>query len=245
MFLAVDAGGTSTRAVVVDRAGHVLGYGRAAGGNPTSAGIARGRGGDRGRGRAGGRRAAAERGRVRGHRHGRGEDRGVHGPGVRAPRPARPGPRGAATRPAGHVRLGDLPARRVRPDRRHRQHRRADPGRCAAPGGRRPRLAARRRRQRLLDRAPGGAGGGVRAGRPGTADRADAAGADGAGDQHRGFGSQRCRSWCPRCTRGARSSCRSSPRSPSPLPTIRSPGRFSTGPPRRWPICWPPSASRR
>ena len=40
MFIAVDAGGTSTRAVAVDRAGHVLGYGRGAGGNPTSAGIA-------------------------------------------------------------------------------------------------------------------------------------------------------------------------------------------------------------
>src|SRR5918993_2322946 len=39
MFIAVDAGGTSTRAVAVDRAGHVHGYGRAAGGNPTSAGI--------------------------------------------------------------------------------------------------------------------------------------------------------------------------------------------------------------
>ena len=39
MFIAVDAGGTSTRAVAVDRTGHVLGYGRAAGGNPTSAGI--------------------------------------------------------------------------------------------------------------------------------------------------------------------------------------------------------------
>jgi N-acetylglucosamine kinase-like BadF-type ATPase len=39
MFIAVDAGGTSTRAVAVDRTGHVLGYGWAGGGNPTSAGI--------------------------------------------------------------------------------------------------------------------------------------------------------------------------------------------------------------
>ena len=40
MFLAVDAGGTSTRAVAVDAAGEVLGYGRAGGGNPTVGGIA-------------------------------------------------------------------------------------------------------------------------------------------------------------------------------------------------------------
>src|ERR1700712_4377983 len=36
--LAVDAGGTSTRAVVVDAAGRCRGYGRGAGGNPTSPG---------------------------------------------------------------------------------------------------------------------------------------------------------------------------------------------------------------
>lgn len=40
ILLAVDAGGTNTRAVVVDSAGRVLGYGRAGRGNPTSAGIA-------------------------------------------------------------------------------------------------------------------------------------------------------------------------------------------------------------
>ena len=39
MFLAVDAGGTSTRAVVLDRSGRAFGYGRAAGGNPTAGGI--------------------------------------------------------------------------------------------------------------------------------------------------------------------------------------------------------------
>ncbi len=39
MFIAVDAGGTSTRAVAVDAGGEVHGYGRAGGGNPTSAGI--------------------------------------------------------------------------------------------------------------------------------------------------------------------------------------------------------------
>jgi glucosamine kinase len=39
MFLAVDAGGTSTRAVVLDASGRVFGYGRAGGGNPTSAGV--------------------------------------------------------------------------------------------------------------------------------------------------------------------------------------------------------------
>jgi glucosamine kinase len=39
MFIAMDAGGTSTRAVTVDGAGQVHGYGRAGGGNPTSAGI--------------------------------------------------------------------------------------------------------------------------------------------------------------------------------------------------------------
>lgn len=39
MLIAVDAGGTSTRAVAVDAAGVVLGYGRSGGGNPTSAGI--------------------------------------------------------------------------------------------------------------------------------------------------------------------------------------------------------------
>src|SRR4051794_1317915 len=37
-FLAVDAGGTSTRAVAIDSDGRCLGYGRAAGGNPTSHG---------------------------------------------------------------------------------------------------------------------------------------------------------------------------------------------------------------
>ena len=40
MFIAVDAGGTSTRAVTVEATGRILGYGRAGGGNPTSAGIA-------------------------------------------------------------------------------------------------------------------------------------------------------------------------------------------------------------
>jgi N-acetylglucosamine kinase-like BadF-type ATPase len=38
-FLAVDAGGTSSRAAVVDETGRCLGYGRAAGGNPTSVGL--------------------------------------------------------------------------------------------------------------------------------------------------------------------------------------------------------------
>ena len=38
-LLAVDAGGTSTRAVVVDPEGRSLGYGRSTGGNPTSAGV--------------------------------------------------------------------------------------------------------------------------------------------------------------------------------------------------------------
>lgn len=37
-FIAVDAGGTSTRAVVVDQHGRCLGVGRAGGGNPTSRG---------------------------------------------------------------------------------------------------------------------------------------------------------------------------------------------------------------
>jgi N-acetylglucosamine kinase-like BadF-type ATPase len=40
MFIAGDAGGTSTRAVAIDGAGNVLGYGRSGGGNPTSAGVA-------------------------------------------------------------------------------------------------------------------------------------------------------------------------------------------------------------
>jgi len=39
MFLALDAGGTSTRAALIDPGGRCLGYGRAGGGNPTSAGI--------------------------------------------------------------------------------------------------------------------------------------------------------------------------------------------------------------
>ena len=39
MFLAVDAGGTSTRAVVLDASGRAYGYGRTSGGNPTAAGI--------------------------------------------------------------------------------------------------------------------------------------------------------------------------------------------------------------
>jgi glucosamine kinase len=38
-FLGVDAGGTSTRAVVVDETGRCLGYERAGGGNPTSRGL--------------------------------------------------------------------------------------------------------------------------------------------------------------------------------------------------------------
>lgn len=37
-FLAIDAGGTSSRAVIVDAEGRCRGYGRAAGGNPTSRG---------------------------------------------------------------------------------------------------------------------------------------------------------------------------------------------------------------
>ncbi|WP_158590052.1 BadF/BadG/BcrA/BcrD ATPase family protein [Amnibacterium setariae] len=40
-FLAVDAGGTSTRAVLIDETGSCRGAGRAAGGNPTSSGPAR------------------------------------------------------------------------------------------------------------------------------------------------------------------------------------------------------------
>ena len=38
-LLALDAGGTSTRAVALDGTGRVLGYGRGAAGNPTAAGI--------------------------------------------------------------------------------------------------------------------------------------------------------------------------------------------------------------
>ena len=37
-LLAVDAGGTSSRAVILDRHGRCLGYGRAGGGNPISSG---------------------------------------------------------------------------------------------------------------------------------------------------------------------------------------------------------------
>jgi glucosamine kinase len=39
MLLAVDAGGTSTRAVALDTSGKVHGYGRAGSGNPTAAGV--------------------------------------------------------------------------------------------------------------------------------------------------------------------------------------------------------------
>ncbi len=39
MFLAIDAGGTSTRAVCLDPSGRVHGYGRSGGGNPTASGI--------------------------------------------------------------------------------------------------------------------------------------------------------------------------------------------------------------
>jgi N-acetylglucosamine kinase-like BadF-type ATPase len=39
MLLAVDAGGTRTRAVALDTSGNAYGYGRAGGGNPTSVGI--------------------------------------------------------------------------------------------------------------------------------------------------------------------------------------------------------------
>src|SRR6188472_1284739 len=38
-LLALDAGGSRTRAVVVDTAGRAYGYGLASGGNPTAAGI--------------------------------------------------------------------------------------------------------------------------------------------------------------------------------------------------------------
>jgi glucosamine kinase len=38
-ILAIDAGGTSTRAVVLDLSGRCLGYGRAGSGNPTAAGV--------------------------------------------------------------------------------------------------------------------------------------------------------------------------------------------------------------
>lgn len=38
-ILAMDAGGTTTRAVIIDATGHVHGYGLAGGGNPTSAGF--------------------------------------------------------------------------------------------------------------------------------------------------------------------------------------------------------------
>ena len=37
--LAIDAGGTSTRAVIVDEAGNCLGFGHSGGGNPISAGF--------------------------------------------------------------------------------------------------------------------------------------------------------------------------------------------------------------
>ena len=40
ILLALDAGGTSTRAVSIDATGRALGYGRAGSGNPTSAGLA-------------------------------------------------------------------------------------------------------------------------------------------------------------------------------------------------------------
>jgi glucosamine kinase len=39
MFLALDAGGTSSRAVLFDASGHMYGYGRAGSGNPTATGI--------------------------------------------------------------------------------------------------------------------------------------------------------------------------------------------------------------
>ncbi len=39
MFLAIDAGGTSSRAALVDDAGRCLGYGRAGSGNPTAVGV--------------------------------------------------------------------------------------------------------------------------------------------------------------------------------------------------------------
>ena len=39
LFLAIDAGGTSTRAVMLDTSGRAYGYGRASGGNPTAVGI--------------------------------------------------------------------------------------------------------------------------------------------------------------------------------------------------------------
>jgi glucosamine kinase len=39
MFLAIDAGGTRTRAIVLDGSGWAYGYGLASGGNPTAAGV--------------------------------------------------------------------------------------------------------------------------------------------------------------------------------------------------------------
>jgi N-acetylglucosamine kinase-like BadF-type ATPase len=40
LLLAIDAGGTSTRAVTLDRSGRCFGYGRAGSGNPTASGVA-------------------------------------------------------------------------------------------------------------------------------------------------------------------------------------------------------------
>ena len=217
--------------------GQVLGYGRAGGGNPTSAGIpaavaAIGAAAEQGDGRA-----AGGRGRGRGHRPGRGEDRSVHRQLSERLGRLGLGPRGAAARPVGHVPLGHPPARWVRPDRRHGKHRRPDPGRCAAPGGRRPGLAARRRRQRLLDRAPGGPGGGVGAGRAGTADRADAAGAGGAGDRRTASGSALPQVVSALYARRPVQLSEFAPLAFAAAARIRSPGRSSPRPPRRWPIC--------
>ncbi len=244
MFIAGDAGGTSTRAVAIDADWTCsrLRPGRRR--ESDLRGDRGGRRGDRGGGRAGDGRTRGGRGRGRGHRHGRGADRCVHHPADRAPRPARPGAGGAAARPVGHVPLGHLPARGLRPDRRHRQHRRPDPRRRAAPGGRRPGLAARRRRQRLLDRASGGAGRGRGAGRAGAGDGADPAGAGGAGDRRTGSERPAVRRLVSALY--ARRPVQLAEFAPLAFALRRGsgrPGHPDRRQPRRWPTCCAPSAS--
>ena len=159
--------------------GRCLGYGRAGGGNPTSAGIANavaaaGSGGRTGPGRppmARSRRPSLAVIALAGEKTA----------GLRASRSSARlaalgfGPVLLEPDLLGIFHSGTHLRRRVRHGRRHRDRGRTRRRGPAGPGRRRPRVAAGRRRRRLLDRPPGGPGGGGRARRSGPADGVDRA----------------------------------------------------------------------
>ncbi len=175
VFLVIDAGGTSTRAVIVDSSGRCLGYGRAGSGNPTSAGITSA---------VAAVGLASERARA-------GSDitgeppllavialAGENSAAFREQLSARLAPLGfgsgdRGTRSARDVPLRDPPARRVCPGRWYRSRGGPRGGRGVGPSSRWQRVATRRRRQRVLDRSSGCPSGGRRARRSRSANGLD------------------------------------------------------------------------